>query len=78
MKKYEHVYLDVSIIRCPYCKKLYADSSWYIIDMESDITCNICGKEFNTRRNIVSRILIKFDVLDGSIRDVNIEKELEI
>jgi len=78
MKKYEKVYLDVSIIRCPYCKKLYADSSWYIIDMESDITCNICGREFNTKKNIVARLLIRFNMIDDTIKSVDIEKELEI
>jgi len=55
----EEAYLDVSLIRCPRCGKLYVDASWYILDMESDIECGVCGSEFNTRNNIVRRLMLK-------------------
>ncbi|HIE37154.1 TPA: hypothetical protein EYP83_03210 [Candidatus Geothermarchaeota archaeon] len=55
----EEAYLDVSLIRCPRCGKLYVDASWYILDMESDIECGVCGSEFNTRKNIVRRLMLK-------------------
>jgi len=64
----EDAYLDVTLIRCPECGKLYVDASWYIIDMESDIECGICGTQFNTKENIVRRLLLKITVdRDGNI-----------
>lgn len=75
----EDAYLDVTMIRCPECGKLYADASWYIIDMESDIECGVCGKEFNTKDNIVRRILLKITLkeeggINISYRDIEMEK----
>ncbi len=65
----EDAYLDVTMIRCPECGKLYVDASWYILDMESDIECGICGREFNTKDNIVKRILLKITLEEeGRIR----------
>ncbi len=74
----EEAYLDVTLIRCPNCGKLYVDASWYILDMESDIECGICGKEFNTKENIVKRLLLKITLEDEGIRlsykDINEER----
>lgn len=65
----EEAYLDVSLIRCPRCGKLYVDASWYILDMESDIECGVCGSEFNTRKNIVRRLMLKISLDDeGNLR----------
>ncbi len=64
----EDAYLDVTLIRCPNCGKLYIDASWYILDMESDIECGICGKEFNTKENIVKRLLLKITLEDEGVR----------
>ncbi len=71
----EEAYLDVSIIRCPKCGKLYVDSSWYVIDMESDIQCGECGEVFNTRKNLLKRILLKFTFLKNEV-NVEIVKEI--
>jgi len=68
-------YLDVSIIKCPNCGKLYVDSSWYVIDMESDIQCGECGEVFNTRKNLLKRILLKFTFLKNEV-NVEIVKEI--
>ena len=72
----EDVYLDVTIVRCPRCGKLYADASWYVIDMESELGCSVCGKSFSTRNNVVERVLIKFSVVDDVVRSVEISKRL--
>ena len=58
----DKVYLDISIIRCPNCGKLYADASWYVLDMESDIECGVCGYTFNSTKNLVKRLLLEIDV----------------
>ena len=72
----QKVYLDVSIVRCPACGKLYADASWYILDMESDIQCSICGNIFNTRKNMIDRVLIKFNLNNGTVMGVDIEHHI--
>ncbi len=58
----EEVWLDISILRCPHCGKLYVDASWYIVVMESDIECSVCGGTFNTSKNVVDRVLLKITV----------------
>ena len=71
----EEAYLDISIIRCPNCRKLYVDSSWYVIDMESDIQCGECGEIFNTRKNLLKRILLKFTFIKNGV-NVEIVREI--
>ena len=72
----EHAYLDVAILKCPKCGKLYADSSWYVIDMESDLECGVCGYTFNTKKNLVDRVLLKFTIEDDKVVDVTIDRRL--
>ena len=72
----EYTYLDVSILKCPYCGKIYADSSWYVIDMESDIECGVCGNTFNTRKNLLDRVLIKFGIEEDKVSSVEINKRI--
>lgn len=73
----ENAYLDVAIIRCPSCRKLYVDASWYILDMESDIECGVCGESFNTHSNLVKRALLRFSVSRDGIHDVEVEELIE-
>jgi len=60
----KETYLDITLIRCPKCRKIYSDASWYVLDMEGDIECSICGETFNTRKNIIKRILLRIDISD--------------
>ena len=73
----EEAYLDVAIIRCPNCRKLYVDASWYILDMEADIECGICGETFNTHKNIVKRVLLKISIEEENIERVDVEGIIE-
>ena len=72
----EEVWLDVAIIRCPKCGKLYADASWYVIEIGSDITCGICGTDFNTRRQVLIRALLKFIIKDSEVKEISVERYL--
>jgi uncharacterized C2H2 Zn-finger protein len=72
----EYAYLDVSILRCPYCGKVYADSSWYVVDMESDIECGVCGKIFNTKKNLLDRVLVRFAIEGDKVVSVKIDKRV--
>ena len=69
----EVAWLDVTIMRCPNCGRYYAESSWYAIEMESDIECGECGYTFNTRKNAVDRILLEFELnSSGKVKNVRV------
>lgn len=74
----KYVWLDVSVVRCPNCGKMYSDASWYVLDMESDIECTECGHVFNTRKNLIDRVLIRLSIKDNRVDDVTLEKHLSI
>lgn len=70
-------WLDVTVLRCPNCGRFYVDASWYVVEMEADIECGECGKEFNGKRNAVDRALLEFSLNEnGEIQDVKIAKHL--
>lgn len=72
-------WLDVSILRCSNCESRYADASWYVIEMESDIQCGCCGKEFNSKKNATDRALLEFQIDDsGKIHKVEIAKRIKL
>jgi len=60
----ERVRLDVSIIRCPWCGRYFADASWYVVELESDIECGSCHKMFNTKKQLTDRVMLEFKI-DG-------------
>lgn len=72
----EKTWLDVVVFRCPHCGGLYAESSWYAIELESDIDCNRCGKTFGTRKAVVDRVLLRFGVERGRIQKVEVADHL--
>jgi len=68
---------DVSITKCPKCGKLYADASWYVAEIGSDVGCSVCKNTFNSKKNITDRLLLKFDLnVEGRVNDVSISKSL--
>ena len=58
----EPTWMDVTIIQCPKCKRYYAEVSWYVMEMESDIQCADCGTEFNSRKYAKDRAIIEFEI----------------
>ncbi len=68
----DEAWLDISILKCPNCGKIYADASWYVVVMESDIECNICGNIFNTTRNLIDRVLLRISIEGNRVKDVEI------
>ncbi|MGQ9539134.1 MAG: hypothetical protein ACUVTE_06115 [Candidatus Bathycorpusculaceae bacterium] len=72
-------WLDVAVLRCPNCGRHYIEAAWYVLEMESDIECGECGKEFNTKKNATDRALLEFRINgDGRIQKVDIAKHLKI
>jgi len=68
---------DVSITKCPRCGKSYADASWYVAEIGSDIGCGVCRNTFNSKRNITDRVLLKFDLDEGGrVVGVSLSKSL--
>ena len=60
----ERTWLDVSIIRCPWCGRYFADASWYVVELESDIECGSCHKTFNTKKQMIDRVMLGFRISD--------------
>lgn len=70
-------WLDVAVLRCPNCGRLYVEASWYVVEMESDIECGECGEEFNSKKNMLSRTLLEFHLDEnGKIQSVHVSKHL--
>jgi len=71
-------FLDVAVSICPYCGTPYADASWYVLELESDVDCGVCGRTWNPKRFKVDRILLEFNLDEqGNVLDVKKEKRLE-
>jgi len=58
----EKAWLDVSVIRCPSCGRYYADASWYVVELESDIECGSCHETFNTKKQLTDRVMLEFKI----------------
>jgi len=72
-------WLDVSVLRCPNCGRHYVEASWYVVEMEADIQCGECGKEFNSKKNALDRVLLEFEIgEDEKLQKVNVTKRLPI
>lgn len=72
-------WLDVSVLRCPKCGRHYVEASWYVVEMETDIECGECGKEFNSKKSVKDRVLLKFQIDDdGKLQKVDVAKHLKI
>jgi len=68
---------DVCITKCPRCGKLYADASWYVAEIGSDMGCGVCRNTFNSKKNITDRVLLKFDLNEGGrVSGVSLSKSL--
>mgnify|MGYP001032363870 CR=1 FL=1 len=76
--EHNKAFLDVAVSICPYCGTPYADASWYVIELGSDIECGACGKIWNPKTFKVDRILLEF-VLDdeGNVLEVKKGKHAE-
>ncbi len=73
----EIAWLDVSIFRCPSCGKCYADASWYVVELESDIECGVCHSSFNARKNLTDRIMLAFKIDGGKAQAVELVRHIE-
>lgn len=72
-------WLDVAVIRCEQCRHYFVDASWYVVEMESDVECGYCGKEFNSKKNATDRVMLEFKIDDdGKVQNVKIAEHLEI
>ena len=70
-KTKQKAFLDVSISVCPHCGTVYADASWYVTKMASDVECGACGKIWNPKASKVERILLEFFLdEDGKVLEV--------
>jgi len=72
-----NAWLDVSVIRCPNCRRYYADASWYVVEIGSDIECGSCHATFNTKKNVTDRIMLSLKLDDeGNAHEAEIVRHL--
>ena len=78
LKMDEKTFLDVSIIRCPNCGKIYAETSWYVLELESDIECGVCHEIFNGAESLIERLMLTFELDEvGKVREVKVTDRVE-
>lgn len=71
-------WLDAAVFRCPSCMRFYVDASWYAITLESDIECSICHTNFNPKKELTDRALLKFALDEnGAIKEITVAKHLK-
>ncbi|RZN36358.1 MAG: hypothetical protein EFT35_07980 [Methanophagales archaeon ANME-1-THS] len=70
-------FLDVAVSICPFCGTPYADASWYVIELGSDVECGVCGRTWNPKTYKVDRILLEFRLDEqGTVLDVKKDKRI--
>lgn len=70
-------WFDMAVFRCPACGHFYVDASWYAVALESDIECGICHTNFNAKKELSDRVLLKFVIDENSqVREIMIDKHL--
>ena len=73
----DKAWLDIVIMRCPNCGRHYADASWYIIEMASDIECGSCHEIFNTKTYLTDRIMLSLKMDEtGKVEEVEVAKRI--
>jgi len=71
-------WLDVSILQCPNCGRYYADASWYVVELESDIECGECHTTFNTKNALKDRVMLEFTLTSGLVTDVRVSGHIDV
>ena len=70
-------WLDLAVIRCPSCGRFYADASWYVVEIGSDIECGACHHTFNTKKHMTDRVMLKLSLDEkGKVKQAEVEKHL--
>jgi len=70
-------WLDLAVIKCPSCGHYYADASWYVVEIGSDIECGTCHNTFNTKKRMVDRVMLKLSLDEnGKVKQIEVEKHL--
>ena len=70
-------FLDVTVSSCPHCGAPYADASWYVMELGSDVECGTCGRTWNPKSYKSDRILVAFE-LDESGTVVGVKQERQL
>jgi NMD protein affecting ribosome stability and mRNA decay len=75
---HKKAFLDVTVSICTHCGAPYADASWYVMKLGSDVECGVCGRTWNPKTNKVDRVLVEFELNEaGTVAAVNKETCLE-
>ena len=75
----QEAWLDVSVIRCPNCRRYYTDVSWYVVEMGADIECGTCHANFNTNKNVTDRMMLRLELNgEGKVQETRVARHLPI
>jgi len=75
----EKVWLDVSVFQCPRCGRYYADASWYVVELKSDIECGGCHEAFNTKKRVTDRVMLKFRIHErGKVMEAEVDEHIPL
>lgn len=75
----EKAWLDVSVFRCPRCRRCYVDASWYVVELESDIECGSCHEVFNTKKQMRDRVMLSFKIdEEGKVLKAEVTEHIPI
>jgi len=73
----QKAWLDISVIQCPSCGRYYADASWYVVEIGSDIECGTCHTTFNTKKNATDRIMLSLKIDgEGKVQEAKVARHL--
>jgi len=74
----EKAWLDVAVIRCPVCGRYYVEASWYAVELGADIECGECGTEFNSKKYVIDRLMLEFDINNkGKVQKTRIAEHIK-
>jgi len=74
----EKAWLDVAVIRCPVCGRYYVEASWYAVELGADIECGDCGTEFNSKKYVIDRLMLEFEIgKNGLAQKVEISEHIK-
>lgn len=71
----QKAWLDMALIQCPSCGRYYADASWYVVEIGSDIECGICHEDFNSKKYVKDRVMLELSIDEkGKVKQVKIAR----
>ncbi|RLJ08531.1 MAG: hypothetical protein DRP12_00420 [Candidatus Aenigmatarchaeota archaeon] len=66
-------WLEVAILKCPNCGNLLAEPVWFL-ELEQDITCSVCRKTWQASRNLLDKVMLRFEIEGKKVKSVSFSR----